>query len=402
MIDLSPVIRNRNFRYLFLGQWVSLFGTLISITVVPYQVYLLTKSSAMVGFVSAVELVPMLIGAFLGGALADHVERKKLLMVCESLMAVGVVMLITNALLPKPYLWIIFVVSALMQAVNGFHRPAMDSLGQALLTTEEMPAAAALSSLRYGFAMLVGPSIGGFMMASWGTAAAYGVDLATFVFSMWMLSRIQIQKRVTEKKAFQLALSLKEGLQYALQRKEILGTYLIDMAAMSLAFPIALFPALLQGWNRPGRIGLLYSALSIGCVVIPLMGGWIKKVRYQGRMIVIAAAIWGLGIVGFGISQNFWVALGCLCLAGTADAVSGVFRGIIWNQTIPNQIRGRMAGLEMISYMAGPLIGNARAGWVASYTSIRFSLICGGVLCCVAVLGVGFLLPQLLRYERPK
>jgi MFS family permease len=397
-IDITLLKKNRNFRHLYLGQLVSYLGTLISVTVIPFQVYSLTQSSAMVGLVSIVELIPMLIAAFLGGALADHLDRKKLLIICEVLMSIGIAILMLNSSLAQPSLVVIFVVSALMQAVNGFHRPAMDSLGQALITRQEIPAAAALQTFKFGFVTLFGPSLGGILVSILGAQFAYGFDLVTFIFSVWMLSMLDTQHLLRKKEKLRLANSLMEGLRYAVQRQEILGTYLVDILAMTLAFPVALFPAISIAWGKPERVGLLYSALAVGSIGVPLVSGWASKVRKQGLVIIVSAMLWGLGIAIFGICQNFWIGLIFLFLAGIADTVSGLFRSMIWNQTIPNEIRGRMAGLEMISYMSGPLLGNARAGWVASITSNHISLLLGGVLCTACVLIATLFLPRFKDY----
>lgn len=400
LLDLSLLKRNKNFRNIFLGQSVSHLGTLISVTVVPIQVYNITHSSAMVGLISLVELVPMLIAAFLGGVLADHLDRKKLLIICESIMAMGIVVLLVNSTLSQPSLITIFIVSALMQAVNGFHRPSMDSLLQAILSPKEIPAAASLNALKMGVVTLFGPSLGGILIATLGAPIAYGFDLATFVFSVIVLSQLNTLHLIRARRSLKLASSLIEGLRYAVKRQELLGTYVVDLVAMTFAFPVTLFPAINLSWGHPESAGLMYSALTVGSLAVPLFSGWASKVQKQGRVIIIAAALWGVGIVFFGVSSNIWIALAFLIFAGVADTVSGLFRTIIWNQTIPNEIRGRMAGIEMISYMSGPLLGNARAGWIASATSNSISLVSGGLLCAFFVFLTALLLPRFKEYTR--
>jgi MFS family permease len=398
-IDLSPLLNNKNFRHLFLGQLVSYLGTMISITVVPFQVYSLTHSSAMVGFVSAVELVPLLVGAFIGGTLADHLDRKKVLIYCEGLMALGIGVLLFNSLSQDPSVLVIFVVSAIMQAINGFHRPAMDSLGQALLKTEEIPAAAALHSFRFGFVNLFAPSLGGILISTLGAEYSYGFDLLTFLFSIWMLYLLDTRSIQRESRKLELTSSLLEGLQYAYKRQEILGTYVVDIIAMTFAFPAALFPSISQQFNRPQQVGLLYTALSIGSLAVPIYSKWGAKVQNQGKAIIIAAGAWGVAIAASGMTENFWLVLGFLVLAGFADTISAFYRSLLWNQTIPNFMRGRMAGLEMISYMSGPLLGNARAGWIASMTSNSISLVAGGALCTFGVFLVALILPKFREYQ---
>jgi MFS family permease len=274
----------------------------------------------------------------------------------------------------------------------------MDSLGQAILKPSEISAAAALHSLKFGIGAILGPSLGGILVSTFGAPFAYGFDFATFFFSVFMLFWIDTRKLVRATKEFKLASSLVEGLKYALGRQEILGTYIVDICAMALAFPMALFPALSQQWHHPEKIGLLYSALTAGSLIAPLFSGWAGKVQKQGQVILFAAAAWGVGVALFGLTSHFWVGLVFLFLASIADTISGLFRAMIWNQTIPNEIRGRLAGLELMSYMSGPLLGNARAGWVASAVNTQFSLVSGGILCSVCILVAALLLPKFRKY----
>ena len=210
-MDITAFQKNRNFRYLYLGQSVSYLGTLVSITAIPYQIYSLTHSSAMVGLVSAIELVPMLLAALVGGALADHLDRKKLLITCEMIMAFGIGILTINALLPQPHVLLIFIVSAIIQAANGFHRPAMDSLGQALLLEDEITSASALNAFKYGALSLLGPSLGGILISTFGAPLAYLFNFSTFAFSIFVLWLMASPKLVREKKVIQLGHSLKEA-----------------------------------------------------------------------------------------------------------------------------------------------------------------------------------------------
>jgi MFS family permease len=190
-----------------------------------------------------------------------------------------------------------------------------------------------------------------------------------------------------------------EGLRYALSRPELIGTYVVDIVAMTFAFPTALFPEMAQAWGGPKAVGVLFSAMSVGGLVMTLLSGWTKRVRRRGAAVVIAAAIWGLAIIGLGFAPSLEVAAVWLAVAGGADMVSGLFRGVIWNETISNDLRGRMAGVEMISYMCGPLLGNARAGWVASVASPAVSLISGGVLSGAGMIACASTLRRFWRYE---
>jgi MFS family permease len=188
-------------------------------------------------------------------------------------------------------------------------------------------------------------------------------------------------------------------LKYALGRPELIGTYVVDMVAMTFAMPMALFPAMAVAWGGAKAAGWLYSAMSFGSLFTTIFSGWTSKVSRHGAAVVIAAAIWALAIVFVGFSSSLPLAVVCLAMAGAADSVSGVFRGTIWNETIPSDLRGRLAGVEMISYLSGPLLGNARAGWVASVSSNTISIVSGGVICFVGVLLCIPFLPAFWNYS---
>lgn len=397
LIDISPLRKNRDYLFLFLGQVVSFLGSMITYVAIPVQIYDLTKSPLMVGLVGTVQLVPLLLFGLLGGSVADRMDRRKLLIFSELILALGALALVWNASLPQPSVAAIFVVTALMQAANGFHRPAMDALTQKLVAVEDLPAVSALGSLRYGLGSVLGPAIGGLLITAGGAKFAYIVDFATFLISLVALS---LMRRAPVESSEGSAIGkIMEGVRYALERPELIGTYVVDIVAMTFAFSTALFPPMADKWGDSATAGWMFSAMSAGGLVTTLFSGWAKRVTRQGAAVVIAAAAWGVAMIAFGFATNLYVALFFIALAGGADMISGLFRGVIWNRSIPNSMRGRMAGIEMISYMTGPLIGNARAGWVASMTSVQVSIVSGGVLCVVGVLLCIWLLPAFWTYD---
>jgi MFS family permease len=192
--------------------------------------------------------------------------------------------------------------------------------------------------------------------------------------------------------------SIVEGLRYAKSRPELMGTYLVDINAMFFGMPMALFPAVAEYYGG-AAVGLLYSAPAVGSFVATLTSGWTARVHRHGLGVVIAAGVWGLAIICFGFSNQLWLALLCLMMAGAADMVSGLFRMTIWNQTIPDHLRGRLAGIEMVSYTTGPLLGNAESGLAASLFSVRTSIVSGGILCVVGTGLLAIVLPSFLRYD---
>lgn len=398
LLNLRPLRVYRDFRLLFIGQTVSFLGSMVSYVAVPYQVYELTHSTWHVGLLGAAQLVPVLIFGLIGGAVADAADRRRLMLVAEALMGACAVGLALNAALAHPSVAAIYVLSALLQAANGVHRPAMDALSQVLVEPADLSALAALGSLRYTFAAVSGPALGGALIAFGGPKAAYIFDAASFILSVIALGAMRPAPAPAGASPPGLA-SVSEGLRFAAARPELVGTYVIDFVAMLFAFPTALFPALGERWGGAAATGALFSAMSVGSLLMTLLSGWTSRVDRRGAGVVLAAGAWGAAIVAFGYAPNLPLALFCLGVAGAADMLSGLFRGVIWNETVPNSMRGRLAGIEMISYMTGPLLGNARAGWVAATFSVRFSTVSGGVLCVVFVALAALLLPAFWRYR---
>lgn len=402
LIDIGPLRHNTAFRRLFASQFISGLGTMVSYVAVPWQVYELTRFNALVGLLGLVQLVPVVACGLLGGAVADRVDRKRLLMGSEALMALCVAGLLANSLLAAPNLVVIYALVALLQGASGFHRPALEALTQKVARPEEFAAVAALSSLRGTVAMVAGPALAGLLLAGWGTVGAYLFDFVTFAAALFFLARVprdSIGPVPNAQERPHLLADLKEGLRFAWARPELMGTYIVDIVAMAFAFPIALFPAMAVAYGHTESVGWLLSAMSVGALVIGLFSGWAGKVRRHGRAVVIAAAVWALGIVALGFAPSLWLALACLALAGAADMVSGVFRGTIWNETIPNTLRGRLAGIEMISYLTGPLIGNVRAGFMADAWGVSAAIWVGGLVCLAGVIATGFWLPRFWAYR---
>jgi MFS family permease len=399
LLDISPLRRHRDFRLVFIGQLVSSFGSFITYVALPVQVYDLTKSSAVVGLIGTVQLVPLFATALWGGAVADALDRRKLLLRCEALMMLGSVALVLNSLAEEPSLTLLFVVAAFMSAVNGFHRPALEAITQKLVAFEELAAVSALSSLRGTSAAILGPAVAGVLIAAFGLPVAYGVEVATFAISIAALAGIRAMPPAERPPQVGIA-SVVEGLRYAASRPELVGTYAVDILAMTFAMPMAVFPALAEQLGGTATVGYLYSAMSVGALLVTVFSAWTRRVERRGAAVVIAAVLWGLAICALGYAPSIEAAVVCLALAGAADMVSGLFRMTIWNETIPPALRGRMAGIEQLSYMTGPLLGNARAGFMAERFGLARSIVWGGLICVGCVAACVPLLPRFWRYRR--
>jgi MFS family permease len=398
-VDVSPLRRHRDLRLLFAGQGVSMFGSMITYVALPYQAYLLSHSSLIVGLLGLAELLPLLTMPLVGGALADAVDRRSMVRLTELLLALASVGLALNAADGRPRLWVLFAVAALMTGLDGLQRPSLDALLPRLVAHDEIPAAAALTSMRVTAGQVAGPAVGGVLIATAGLTATYGVDVATFLLSLWALELMQAVPPPPGADRPSLR-GVVEGIRYARSRPELIGTYVVDTVAMFFGMPNAVFPAVAAGLGGAGVLGILYTAPAFGSLIATVASGWIGRVHRHGAAVCLAAAGWGVGIVAFGLAPDLAVALAGLAVAGAADEISGLFRSTIWNQTIPDQLRGRLAGIEQISYSAGPLLGDVEAGAVASLAGVRTSIVSGGVLCIAGVGVAALALPAFWRYDR--
>lgn len=398
LIDISPLRISRDYRLLFFGQLISAFGTAMSFVVVPVQVFQLTGSTLLVGLLSASEFVLILFMAFIGGAYADFIDKRRMLRLTEIGQTVVTAILVSNALLPRPQVWVLFVCASAHAGLGALQRPSFESMLQKIVPPELMASVSALNSLRWNVTTILGPSLAGIIVARFGAGTAYGIDLITFTASLIAVFLIRAVPAPTQTANRPTLKSVVEGLHYAWRRKEILGTYLIDMNAMFFGMPTALFPAMSANFGV-GTVGFFYAAPSVGALVATVTSGWARRINRQGLVVAVAAALWGVAIIFFGFAQNLYVALFFLALAGAFDMISAVFRMTMWNQTIPHYLRGRLAGLEMISYTSGPKLGDAEAGIVATLFSVRTSIVSGGVLCVIGSALISLLIPQFISYH---
>jgi MFS family permease len=398
-LDLSPLRTSRDFRLVFIAGLVTAFGSFISYVTIPYQVAKLTDDPLMVGLIGVCELLPLIFMSFVGGALADYIDRRLLVWGSEAALAVICGILLVNSLSDEPHLWLLYVAAFLTAAVAGLQRPALQAMVPRLVKPEELPATMSLQSLSMQFAQLAGLPLAGILLASFDLAWVYAFDLLTFAASLICLFLVKAvpPPAAADRPSVK---SVVIGLKYAKSRPELLGTYLVDINAMFFGMPSALYPFLAEDLGGPKVLGLLYAAPAIGSLLATVGSGWTARVHRHGLMVLIAAALWGVGIVGVGLSNTLWLTLFCLAFAGAADMVSGLFRMIIWNQTIPDHLRGRLAGIEMLSYTTGPLLGQLRAGAMArTGLGVAGSIWVGGVLCVAGTLALAAALPKFLRYD---
>jgi MFS family permease len=387
--DVTPLRESRDFRLLYISRTVTTLGTQATEVALLVQARQLTGSTFAVGLLGAVELVPLVVFGLYGGVLADRFDRRRLMFWCEAALGVCAGLLMLNALARKPAVWPLFAVTAVMMAAAALQRPSIDASIPRVVPRDQLTAAFALMAGSQSMSLIVGGAVGGVLAAGPGPQFVYALDTVSFVASFCFLFLVKPLPMVTGEQtpAGPGLRSIMDGLAYARRRPDLLGSYLADLAAMTLAYPNALFPFVAAGLHATWAVGLMFAAPSVGAIAVTTLSGWMSRVRRHGLAIAAAAAAWGLLITGFGLAPDIWVALAFLVLAGMADMVSGIFRDTLWNQTIPDALRGRLAGVELLSYGIGPSAGQIRAGAVARVTSPRFSLVSGGLL-CVGVVGL--------------
>ncbi|MEU1306941.1 MFS transporter [Streptomyces shenzhenensis] len=396
--DLSPWRSSRDFRLLWGQGLITYFGSVMAMVALPLQIKDLTGSPLAVGAMGAVELVPLVVFGLYGGALADAVDRGKVIVLTEAGLGLLAVVLLVNSMLPEPLLWPLYVVAAGVAALAGLQRPALDSLLARIVPHDQLAAAAALNALRWQAGAIAGPALAGLVVAYAGNVPAYATTVVCFVLSVLMCLRLSPVPPVDNAAKPSLR-GIAEGARYAWSRPVLLGTYAVDLAAMFFAFPNTIFPFLAQELDADWSLGLMYAAGSVGSLVVSLTSGWVSRTRRHGLLVVFGATGWGVAIAAAGWTANVWLVLLCLALAGAGDMLSGLGRSTIWNQTIPDELRGRLAGIEVLSYSIGPQLGQVRAGAMAGWSGVRPAIWTGGLACVASVGLLAAALPKLLTYD---
>ncbi|HEX4822609.1 MAG TPA: MFS transporter [Acidimicrobiales bacterium] len=397
---MAPLTESREFRLLFTGQLVSFFGRQLTIVASALQIFLLTDSSLQVGLLSLAQLGPIIICSFIGGTLADAMDRRKLLMIANVTMAITSVGLAVNAMGSHPKVWAIYVFTAIGAGLSSIDSPTRSAVVPTLVRRDQIPAAAALNQTGYQFGSVAGPAFAGVVIGTVSLSAAYWIDVITFAIALVALIRLPplLPHGGGTKAGFG---SIMEGLRYARRERVVQGVFLIDINAMVFGMPRALFPQLGTELYHggAGTVGLLYAAPAAGAFLGAVTTGWVGSIRRQGAAVLWAVAVWGLAIAAFGMAT--WLPLGLLMLAiaGAADVISAVFRGTILQLHVPDRLRGRLQALNIAVVTGGPRLGDLEAGAVATATTAQVSVVSGGVLCLAGVAILARALPDLAAWR---
>ncbi|MEO6712138.1 MAG: MFS transporter [Mycobacteriales bacterium] len=399
-IDISPLRTSPAYRRVWIGDSISIIGSSMSMVAIPVQVYDITGSSFFVGLLGLVTLVPLIAFGLMGGAIADAVERRKLLITTQLLMTGASVLLVVQALAGNRNIWLLYALTALMSAVVAVDMPTRRAIAPLLLPPDQLAPAAALGQVVFNLGMVVGPLLAGVIIGIGGVELVYAVDALSFVASIVAaiaLPQLPIAGGGTKAGAA----SVLEGFRFLRGRPAVLMTFVVDIIAMVFGMPRALFPELARerfgGGDR--ATGLLYAAPAVGAFVGALLGGWIGRINRQGLAVVVAIVGWGAAVVGFGLSSWLWIGCIFLAAAGFADMVSAVYRTAILQVATPPALLGRLNGVFIVVVAGGPRLGDLEAGAVDHLFGATVSVVSGGVACIVGVAIAAALGRRFLHYD---
>ncbi len=388
-------LRHRDFRLLWLGQIVSITGSQMQSVAINWHVYLLTKSAFALGLVGLFRGVPIIVCSLAGGVVADAVDRKKLMIVTQSIMLASAAVLTAATLGGLESVWPIYVLSALSAAAQAFDTPARQALMPMLVPEEDFPNAVSLAVIVFNVAIIVGPAIAGFILAETGPGIIYGINALSFMALIAAVIAMRVSGKPDLQRGRKEALSfgaLKEGLRFVWQTPIIVQTMTLDFAATFFGSATLLLPIFAQERLHVGArgYGFLAAAPAVGSVLTALVMARLGTLRRQGRLVVASVAVFGVATAAFGVSTVYWISLLMLATLGAADTVSTVLRQTIRQLVTPNHLRGRMTSINMMFFMGGPQLGELEAGTVAAVIGAPLSVVVGGMgaLICAALAAV--------------
>jgi MFS family permease len=388
-------LRHRDFRLLWLGQIVSVTGSQMQFVAINWHVYLLTKSAFALGLVGLFRGVPIIVCSLAGGVVADAFDRKRAMIVTQSVMLLTAALLAAATLSGLESVWPIYLLSAFSAAAQAFDTPARQALMPTLVPEEDFPNAVSLGIIVFNIAIIVGPAIAGFILAETGPAIIYGFNALSFLAVIGAVIAMRTSGKPDLQRGRREALSfgaLKEGLRFVWQTPIIVQTMTLDFAATFFASATLLLPIFAQERLHVGArgYGFLAAAPAIGSVLTALVMARIGNFQKQGRLVVASVAVFGVATAGFGVSTVYWLSLLMLAITGAADTVSTVLRQTIRQLVTPNHLRGRMTSINMMFFMGGPQLGELEAGSLAALIGAPLSVVVGGLgsLVCAAVAAV--------------
>src|SRR4051794_9842158 len=400
-VDLSVLRDSRNLRLLVIGEVFSGLGLQAALVAIPYQIYVLTGSAALVGLLGIVELIPIVIGSLFGGAIADRIERRRLMLMGQAATFAAAAALAIASFAGDPPPALIFILAAALAGGSTVDNVTRSAIIPAL-AQERLRAALSINYGLYQVAAVVGPALGGLMIAAFGVASAYTAEAVGFLIMMGVTVALpKLPPAPASSEHPPILRSIGEGLTFVRRNRALMGSFAIDLVAMTFGMPRALFAVLALTVYDAGAsgTGLLYASVSAGATIAALTTGWVEHARWLGRIVIGAVVVWGLAIAAAGLMPSLWPAAALLAVAGAADSVSAVCRSII-NQTVtPEHLRGRMSAIFMLVVTSGPRLGDLESGIAASLTTAGVAVVSGGLACVAGVGLIALLFPALGRFD---
>ncbi len=399
--DLSALRESRDLRLVILGNFISTLGSQATLVALPYQLYVQSHSALLVGLLGAVELVPLMSSALLGGAIADRMDRRRLLLFNQIGLVLSAGGLAVATFAGHPPIAVLYLLGAILAGFSSLQNVTTSAILPNLIAPERLRSALALNYGLYQLTMVLGPALGGLVIAGFGVQWAYTIDAVSCLAIVFAVGAIAPQPPRGEQVHTTIGRSIAEGLRYVRGNQALLGSFAIDLFAMTFGMPRALFAVLAVSVYHAGAAGtgVLYSAVSAGATVAALTTGWLAQARRLGLIVVWAVLAWGAAIALAGVAGTLWLAALLLATAGAADSVSAVCRAAINQSVTPDHLRGRMASVFTVVVTSGPRLGDIESGAVASAAGVRFSVISGGLACLAGVAVVLVAFPALVRYD---
>ncbi|GAB3544320.1 MFS transporter [Arthrobacter tumbae] len=413
LADITPLKESPAFRRLYFGTALSAIGTNLTLVAVSLQVYDITGSSLNVGLIGLFALVPLIFAGLYGGAVADAHDRRKVALLSGLGLWASTIGIAVQAWTGANNIWLLYLLIAVHSGFAGINQPTRTAIIPRLVRPELLPAANALSMITFGLAFTVGPMLAGVLIAQVGYGWTYTIDVVTFTAALWALFRLPAMPPEGPVRRAGLATVI-EGFRYLGTRPNIRMTFLIDLAAMVMAQPRVLLPAVGAVFIGGGEltVGILLGASAFGAVLSGLFSGPLGHIHRQGRAVQWSVAGWGASISAFGLvvilagrspdgGMTPWIipAAVCLLLAGVSDSVSGVFRSTILQSATPDAMRGRLQGVFIVVVAGGPRLGELVGGGFAEWIGEGWTALWGGIVCILLVLLLARLQPRFGQYD---
>ena len=408
-----PALQHRNFRLLWWGLLVSFSGSSMQTAAILWHVSLLVpddRRALALGLVGLVRILPIVVFSLLSGVAADALDRRRLMIATQCIMAVLAALLALLSFRGLTAVWPIYLLAACSSAAGAFDLPARQALVPNLVTREHLPNAISLNTIMLQIASVAGPALGGVVIATGGVGWAYAFNAASFlvVIAALLLMRPEGIARDAEhdgpsdaRSGLTIDAAL-EGLRFVFRAPLIRSTMLLDFLATFFSSAIALLPIFAQDVLQVGArgYGWLYAAPAVGALVTSaVMVRAVDWIERRGIVLLGSIAVYGVATTGFGLSRAFWLTFACLAATGAADTVSTVFRNLIRQLETPDRLRGRMIGVNMVFFMGGPQLGELEAGLVASWIGPVASVVTGGLGCLVCTAWIAAATPALRAYR---